>query len=40
MRHGKGPARFLALGVSPVILREELRYLREIDGSELVEVDF
>lgn len=40
MRHGMGPGRFLELGVSPVILREELRYLREISGSDPVEVDF
>ena len=37
---GVGPRRFVELGVSPVILREELRYLREIDASEVVEVDF
>lgn len=38
--HGFGYEQFVASGFGPVILREEIDYLRELKMNETVEVDF
>jgi acyl-CoA thioester hydrolase len=38
--HGFGYEQFVASGFGPVILREEIDYLRELKMNEAVEVDF
>lgn len=38
--HGFGQRRFVELGFGPVIVREEVRFRREVEGGEIIAIDF